>query len=728
MFNCLLVRTTEEAYNPITKNSCFFDIRGQCFDYLVEDDQELYEVQFNTHYFDEIVHGIFVIFINSKDEICGWYQNADLFQFPQFDMAADREYRASCRTDETYLLKDEYRLKPRLELPDFHEVVFLDDSESNDIINAILKLKESAQFDNLSMTEVPKQYKSLLDNYNTRDIYEMYNDTENALLLPVLLKSALEWSASDSLDPDPWDYIGIAYLELAMPEKALHSFEHALEIDSNQIFSAICKGNCLSRLDRANESITWLNSVRIKYPEDENCLYELSQAYLMAGFPQTCYKILKEIKASELKIQIEQEIRDFEEDMPYLCTAKQNSTIIGTYPLILGFNCESQLETYVDVNGTIRYIDLIRKKGIAITPEETVRQNLIAYLIKNIGIPAADILVEESFAHIDRALKKRVDILIRRHQAGRDEFILLIECKAPGIMLEGAPTTQLLQYNEVLNAPFVMLSNGDVSYVFQYDSKKNEYAPLLELPTYENMCNAKHILLYETPVIKWRRPKYEKLFDKDFLNQYVQNGTLGEDTPIEIQSIALNLSFCLLDEEHKITCPFEVPGCQIVADYGAVALSVGDAGGGTFDGHYRWLGVLDRFGNRFNVYVSVFGIMKTINDPKWGTRNGATTLAFAIEENGIPVSRLQIRLDDCLIKDHNSFMLAHSGRRSRAKVQPLIKFIEENVPTLLGKKAPIELGFINNNQDLFLSNSETVQVIGNAISYVLLRSELRASE
>lgn len=728
MFSCLLVHINDDAYNPVTRLSCFFDINGQCLDHLVNDQRSAYEEQFIEKYSDVCVKGVFVIFINSNDEICGWFQNAELFQLPQFDMASDRVYRATCKTDEVFLLKADFRVKPNQMQLEFREFSFLDEPESREMIDLIKELKISAQFVNLSMMEVPVQYESLLDNCNAHEIIGIYQHSGDAFILPVLLRSAQAWSISSPQDPTPWDYIGFSYLELAKPARALQYFEHALEVDPNHMFSAIDKGKCLIRLDRANESIKWLNDVRIKHPEDEECLYYLSQAYLFAGFPQTSYRLLKQIQSPELQALIEPEIRSFEEDMPYLHIEKQNATITGTYPLIIDFSNEALLETYVDVNGTTRYVDPIRKKGIVITPEETVRQNLIIYLINNIGIPVADILVEESFSHIDRELKKRVDIVIRRHRAGRDEFLLLIECKAPGITLEGAPTAQLIRYNEVLQAPFVMLSNSEVTFVFQYNNKKNEYTPLLELPTYDSMCCVKNIFKYETPEVKWKRPSYEKLLDGDFITQYVMAGTLGEETPFEIQSIALNLNFCLLDEDHRINCPMEVPGCQLVADYGVVALAVGNAGGGTFDGYYRWLGVIDRNGNRFNVYISIFGVMKAINEPRWGTRKGVTTMVFAIEENGTPVSRLQLRLDDCLLKDHGSFLLTHNGKRSRAKVQPLIRFIEKNVPTLLGTKAPIELGYINNDQDLFLSNSEIAQVIGNAVTYLLLRSELRALE
>ena len=45
------------------------------------------------------------------------------------------------------------------------------------------------------------------------------------------------------------------------------------------------------------------------------------------------------------------------------------------------------------------YLDPIRKKLIYITPEETVRQKVISYLIDDLKVPAEMILVEEHLSH-----------------------------------------------------------------------------------------------------------------------------------------------------------------------------------------------------------------------------------------------------------------------------------------------------------------------------------------
>jgi hypothetical protein len=212
------------------------------------------------------------------------------------------------------------------------------------------------------------------------------------------------------------------------------------------------------------------------------------------------------------------------------------------------------------------------------------------------------------------------------------------------------------------------------------------------------------------------------------IQNYTWEGILGEGSPRELAPFLLNLAFCLLDDKHKIECPLSIPGCKIIMDYGVIPMTTGNAGGGKFFGSYRWFGVLDRHGNRQNVYVMVCGVGNMTNDSHWKSRIGITTLYFAIEEKGTAISHLQIRLDTCLIPEKNGYRLTHTGVRSRGKIQPLLDFIAESVPELLGSEERIVCGWLTNSQNLYLSDSVVAETIGKAISYLLLRSEYRLIE
>ena len=60
------------------------------------------------------------------------------------------------------------------------------------------------------------------------------------------------------------------------------------------------------------------------------------------------------------------------------------------------------------------YLDPIREKLIFITPEETVRQQVISYLLNVLKVPKNMIDVEIHLSHYGVKSKRRVDILINK--------------------------------------------------------------------------------------------------------------------------------------------------------------------------------------------------------------------------------------------------------------------------------------------------------------------------
>ena len=58
------------------------------------------------------------------------------------------------------------------------------------------------------------------------------------------------------------------------------------------------------------------------------------------------------------------------------------------------------------------YLDPVRKKLIHITPEETVRQKVISYLINDLKVPADMITVESRLSHYGIQSPRRADIII----------------------------------------------------------------------------------------------------------------------------------------------------------------------------------------------------------------------------------------------------------------------------------------------------------------------------
>jgi hypothetical protein len=99
--------------------------------------------------------------------------------------------------------------------------------------------------------------------------------------------------------------------------------------------------------------------------------------------------------------------------------------------------------------------DFVRKKWVAHTPEEWVRQHLLHWLVRERGIAATHIGVEKEIRY--HALRKRFDAVVFDAEG---KPMILCECKAPSVALSEAVLHQIARYNTVLNAPFLLLTNG----------------------------------------------------------------------------------------------------------------------------------------------------------------------------------------------------------------------------------------------------------------------------
>ena len=89
-----------------------------------------------------------------------------------------------------------------------------------------------------------------------------------------------------------------------------------------------------------------------------------------------------------------------------------------------------------------------------LTPEEWVRQNLLQYLVQNLHYPASLIAVEKEIKLGE--LSKRFDIVVYKNELPW----MIIECKEAMIALNEKTMLQILQYQQVLMAQYLFMSNG----------------------------------------------------------------------------------------------------------------------------------------------------------------------------------------------------------------------------------------------------------------------------
>ncbi|ULQ58184.1 type I restriction enzyme HsdR N-terminal domain-containing protein [Flavihumibacter rivuli] len=127
--------------------------------------------------------------------------------------------------------------------------------------------------------------------------------------------------------------------------------------------------------------------------------------------------------------------------------------------------------------GKRQVYDECRRKWVAFTPEEWVRQNFLQYLLKVLNYPGSLIAVEKEL--VLGELKKRFDILVynQAHQPW-----LMVECKAMDVRLDEEVLHQVLRYNMAMPVRYLVITNGHFSYCFE--RKDNGLDMRLELPSH----------------------------------------------------------------------------------------------------------------------------------------------------------------------------------------------------------------------------------------------------
>ena len=123
--------------------------------------------------------------------------------------------------------------------------------------------------------------------------------------------------------------------------------------------------------------------------------------------------------------------------------------------------------------------DEIRKKFIILTPEEWVRQHVVRFLLEEKKYPKSYINVEKIIKIND--LTKRYDAVVFRPNGS---IFLLVECKAPEVPISQNTFDQIARYNMVLEAEYLMVTNGLNHYFCKMDYEKEAYQFLRELPEF----------------------------------------------------------------------------------------------------------------------------------------------------------------------------------------------------------------------------------------------------
>lgn len=123
--------------------------------------------------------------------------------------------------------------------------------------------------------------------------------------------------------------------------------------------------------------------------------------------------------------------------------------------------------------------DTIRKKYVALTPEEWVRQNFLQYLIQEKKFPASLIAVEAGLKY--NQLQKRMDVLVYDKQGNPH---LMVECKAPEVKITQDVFDQIARYNMVFKVKYLVVTNGINHFCCMMDYTANTYSYLELIPNF----------------------------------------------------------------------------------------------------------------------------------------------------------------------------------------------------------------------------------------------------
>ena len=128
------------------------------------------------------------------------------------------------------------------------------------------------------------------------------------------------------------------------------------------------------------------------------------------------------------------------------------------------------------MDGRQEVFDPVRRRWVALTPEEWVRQHTILRL-HAAGYPLEVMQVEGAIAL--NGMTRRCDIVV--YNDGHPWMI--VECKKCEIPLTQKVCDQACRYNTVLRVPYLLLTNGRQEVIVEVNLAEGRLKQLLELPS-----------------------------------------------------------------------------------------------------------------------------------------------------------------------------------------------------------------------------------------------------
>ena len=128
--------------------------------------------------------------------------------------------------------------------------------------------------------------------------------------------------------------------------------------------------------------------------------------------------------------------------------------------------------------------DPVRRKFVALTPEEWVRQHFVNYLVTEKSYPQ-ELLANEVAVKLNGTSKRCDTVAYNRFLAP----LMIIEYKAPHIPITQAVFDQIVRYNIALKVEYLIVSNGKMHYCCHVNYKDQSYLFLEDIPDYDSILS-----------------------------------------------------------------------------------------------------------------------------------------------------------------------------------------------------------------------------------------------
>lgn len=136
-------------------------------------------------------------------------------------------------------------------------------------------------------------------------------------------------------------------------------------------------------------------------------------------------------------------------------------------------------------DGILKVYDALRDKFVALTPEENVRQQFTAWMRNEFNYPAS--LMANEIGIKLNGTQRRCDTVVFRPDGTP---LIIVEYKAPNVNITQQTFDQIVRYNMILKARYLIVTNGLNHYCCVMDYNNNTYHFIPTIPDYRELTSA----------------------------------------------------------------------------------------------------------------------------------------------------------------------------------------------------------------------------------------------